>query len=240
MPDDWSQPTQYERWYESPLGRAYGACIADVLRPWLQGLKTARVLDVGCGPGLVDARLLPEKCEVWGLDCSEAAAQRAVARSRETGRSATVLVGSVAQIPLADASFDVVVSLNCLEFVANRRAAFAELSRVLTPGGTLIVAVLNRRGPWEVTRRLWRPLTRRSYYQGRFFTRRELGEHCTSAGLVAESYVPAVHFPPVPLGPLWPNMVSLDRAARRFKLLPGGVLVCRAHKPLERRSNGGQ
>jgi SAM-dependent methyltransferase len=230
MRDDWSQPTRYERWYESSLGRAYGACIAAVLRPWLAELRGVRVLDVGCGPGLVEAQLLPQGCDLWGLDCSEPAAHRALARSREIGRPATLVVGSVVKMPLADATFDVVVSLNCLEFVPDRREAFAELSRVLKSGGMLILAVLNRRGPWELSRRIWRPFTSRTYYQGRFFTRRELTECCESAGLQGQTIVSAVHLPPLPLGPLWAFAESIDQFARRIMLFPGSVLLCRARK----------
>lgn len=228
--DDWSQPTEYERWYASPLGRAYAACIEQVLRPWLATLRPARALDVGCGPGLMEARLLPADCELFGLDCSEPAALRAAAVSRSLGQQVTILAGSVERLPLADATFPLVLSLNCLEFVADRQAAFAELARVLAPRGTLVLAVLHRHGWWELARRLRRPFNQRPYYQGRFFTRRQLINHCCDARLALAELTTAVHFPPSPLLPMGDSMARWDQLARRWHCPGGGVLLCRAVK----------
>ena len=66
----WDQPTAYERWYASSLGRCYGASMEAVLSPWLSATEASRVLDVGCGPGLAIERLFTRDAEVWGLDCS--------------------------------------------------------------------------------------------------------------------------------------------------------------------------
>ena len=166
---DWDQPTACELWYASSLGRAYGASIERVLKPWLAATAGKRVLDIGCGPGLGLDRLFPADAAVWGIDCSFQMARRAWVHSRETRFPRAVVVGSVTRLPFRDRSFDAVLCVNCLEFVADRAAAFREIARILRPPGLAVIGVLNRRSIWEITRRLRRPSSRHSYYRGRFF-----------------------------------------------------------------------
>jgi SAM-dependent methyltransferase len=95
-----------------------------------------RILDVGCGTGegtLFLAREFPQ-ARVRGLDISEemvAAAEAKVGLDPE-GRIA-FKVGDAASLPYPDDSFDLVAQLNMPPF-------FAELARVLRPGGMVIVA----------------------------------------------------------------------------------------------------
>ena len=95
-----------------------------------------RILDVGCGTGagtLFFAREFPQ-ARVRGLDISEemiAAATAKVGLDPE-GRIA-FKVGDAAALPYPDESFDLVAQLNMPPF-------FAELARVLRPGGQVIVA----------------------------------------------------------------------------------------------------
>ena len=231
MKSTWDQPTAYERWYASSLGRCYGASMETVLSPWLGSSKATRVLDVGCGPGLAAERLFTRDAEVWGLDCSLEMAYRARARSEKTGVPRFIVVGSVASLPFQDDTFDLVSCVNCLEFVEDRHRAFREIARVLVPAGRAVLAVLNRRSLWEITRRLRRPVSRTSYYDGRFFGERELRDHCAAAGLDVADCRSAVHFPPIPPGPLARLYVGWDRwaCARRHRF--GGVLLCHATKP---------
>jgi SAM-dependent methyltransferase len=229
---EWSQPTEYERWYQSPLGRAYGESVERVVRPWMVFTPTDRALDVGCGPGLALERLFPAPQDVWGVDCSHETARRAWARSQELGLNRHIVVATVERLPFADATFDLVSCLNCLEFVAQRDLAFAELARVLRPGGRAIVGVLNRRSVWELTRRLWRHFSRRPYYHGRFFTPDELARECAAAGLTVQEILTAVHFPPIPPGPLARWIMAQDRRCQARGTARGGVLLCRAERPL--------
>ncbi len=227
----WDQPTAYERWYASSLGRCYGASMEAVLSPWLGDAQATRVLDVGCGPGLAAERLFMRDAEVWGLDCSLEMAYRARARSETTGVPRFIVVGSVVALPFQDSTFDLVSCVNCLEFVRDRERAFGEIARVLAPAGRAVLAVLNRRSLWEITRRLRRPVSRTSYYDGRFFGEQELRDHCTAAGLIVADCRSAVHFPPIPPGPLARFYLGWDRWARARRHRNGGVLLCHATKP---------
>ncbi|TDG29106.1 class I SAM-dependent methyltransferase [Paracraurococcus ruber] len=117
-------------WYRALHAQVLAAL--DAARP-----GPGRLLDAGCGTGGFLARLRerwPDRAAM-GLEYHPAAAARAAAKS---GRP--VAIGSVNDLPFADASFDAVVSLDVLCHAAvDTDRALAEMRRVLRPGGVLVV-----------------------------------------------------------------------------------------------------
>jgi ubiquinone/menaquinone biosynthesis C-methylase UbiE len=104
-----------------------------------------RGLDVGCGQGAYVARMRALGFDVRGLDMS--AGQVHLAASK-IGISGVVTTGSVLRIPAADDSHDFAYVINVLHHlpsVEEQRLAFAELVRVLRPGGVLFVHEINTR-----------------------------------------------------------------------------------------------
>ena len=107
--------------------------------------RRAAGLDVGCGQGWYVARMRELGFDVDGIDAS--AGQIALA-ARHVGTRGLVRVGSVLGIPAADATYDFVYTINVLHHlrsVDEQRRAFAELLRVLRPGGLLFVHEINTR-----------------------------------------------------------------------------------------------
>ena len=105
---------------------------------------TDRVLDVGCGTGAL-ARTAADHVstgQVVGVDRNPGM----LAVARRIKPEIDWREGDAKQLPFEDASFDVVVSQFALMYFAERRAALAEMMRVLKPGGRLAVAVW---GPFE-------------------------------------------------------------------------------------------
>lgn len=95
-----------------------------------------RVLDVGCGSGEFLRALAETGAECSGID--PAAAMVELSRSRVP--EADVRRGAVESLPWPDASFDVVVAINALQFADDPDAALAEMTRVTVAGGFVAVA----------------------------------------------------------------------------------------------------
>ena len=102
------------------------------------GLAPARVVDVGCGTGIVTIRLLRPGRSVIGIDRS--AGMAAVAAARLPG---CVTLGDAIRLPLMSASVDAVTMVWLLHLLdhAASVSALAEAGRVLRPGGLLITTV---------------------------------------------------------------------------------------------------
>ncbi|HVJ18473.1 MAG TPA: methyltransferase domain-containing protein [Polyangiaceae bacterium] len=102
-----------------------------------------RILDVGCGWGGTIASLNDELSQVslTGLNIDGRQLERARRRVRaKKGNSVTFVEGDACAMPLDDASFDVVIALECAFHFPDRRRFLAESRRVLRPGGRLVVA----------------------------------------------------------------------------------------------------
>jgi 2-polyprenyl-3-methyl-5-hydroxy-6-metoxy-1,4-benzoquinol methylase len=97
----------------------------------------ARLLDFGCGAGAFLDQMRTSKWNVTGLDSSETA----IARIRERGLTAEV--GTFPQSRWQDASFDAITMWQSLEHVHDPLDVLREAHRLLTPDGTLVVAVPN-------------------------------------------------------------------------------------------------
>ncbi len=109
-----------------------------VLDGVLDGLdlpQQARILDAGCGSGRNMVELASHGT-VTGIELS----QTSVTLARERNRG-EVVAGSILQMPFAEDSFDLAMSLDVIEHLEDDLAALRELRRVVAPGGTLLVAV---------------------------------------------------------------------------------------------------
>jgi len=137
-----SAPENYEKFFVPAIGAPLAADLvaAAALRPG------ERILDVACGTGVV-TRLAAARVggtgAVAGLDVNPG--MLAVARSATPGAAAVDWYETSAEaMPLADASFDVVLCQMGLQFIPNKVQALKEIRRVLGPGGRV---VLNLPGP---------------------------------------------------------------------------------------------
>jgi SAM-dependent methyltransferase len=96
----------------------------------------SRVLDVGCGGGDLLAHLAAIGASPSGIDPAPGMVE--LARSRVPG--ADVRLGSAEQVPWPAGFFDLVITINALQFADNLPEALAELIRVVEPGGQLAIA----------------------------------------------------------------------------------------------------
>ena len=105
--------------------------------PFVAGKK---VLDIACGTGYGIGLLRSKAKFVTGIDIDPVAASESKA---ECGENGAVLLGNGLGLPFDDSMFDIVTSFETLEHLHERGKFLAELSRVLTIDGTLILSTPN-------------------------------------------------------------------------------------------------
>ena len=116
------------RWNESALQIVLSFCI---------GMLNGKVLDAGCGDGFFSSQLtcFDEIKDITGIDISEKAIERALERyPKNPFRQA-----SLNKIPFENASFDSIVMVEVIEHLVDIDGTLEDLSRVLKPGGLLLI-----------------------------------------------------------------------------------------------------
>ena len=102
------------------------------------------VLDIGSGSGtdvLIAAIRAGADGKVYGLDMTTAMRDKLQANAEKTDvANIELITGEAEDIPLPDASIDVVTSNGVLNLVPNKKRAFEEIFRVLRPGGRVQIA----------------------------------------------------------------------------------------------------
>ena len=132
----------------------YSALRGELFEPMLAllvreaDLAHRRVLDLGCGTGRFAAALTEQHdCSVVGVDPSPGM----LAQAREREAAVTWLDGRAEAIPLEDGSVERAFLQTVVHLVEDRRAASAELRRVVEPGGVVAILTIHPAG----AKRFW-------------------------------------------------------------------------------------
>lgn len=156
----------YEAWYETPLGAFVIAEEEKALRALLPPGES--LLEVGAGTGYWLKRL-PYAKKV-GLEPSSAMLRV----GRREVPEATWVEGRGEALPFPGSSFDVVLVFTVLEFVEDVERTLLEARRVLKPGGSLVVGILEALSPWAA---LYRRLGEKEvppWHKAHFLSREDL------------------------------------------------------------------
>ncbi len=108
----------------------------------LDVVKEKDVLDVACGEGYGSSLMADVARSVVGVDISEEVVQHTSATYSKA--NLTFRQGSAIALDFAEASFDVVVSFETIEHLAEQAQMLAEIRRVLRPDGLLVISSPNR------------------------------------------------------------------------------------------------
>jgi 2-polyprenyl-6-hydroxyphenyl methylase / 3-demethylubiquinone-9 3-methyltransferase len=109
------------------------------------GLAGKRVVDVGCGGGILSEALAARGAEVVGIDLGEKALGVAKLHQLETGSSVDYrLVAAEALAAEDPAAFDVVACMELLEHVPDPAAIVAACGALCKPGGIVAISTINR------------------------------------------------------------------------------------------------
>lgn len=195
--------------HELPLDNAQ---LAEVKRALAPG-PGKTILDAGCARGRFVKQLVSTGATVYGVDLTECFVRDA----KQNVPRASFSLGSLSALPFASGTFDGVYCLEVLEHLPDTEAALAELTRVLKPGGTLLVIDKSLRGlfawnglpsfivkPWWERTGRWMyppdfPFRERWFWPGKL--KRQMRAFCRSA-----------HFRYLPNG--------RGKASKLYRLLP--------------------
>ncbi|ABD89706.1 class I SAM-dependent methyltransferase [Rhodopseudomonas palustris] len=111
----------------------------------LQGASPARLLDIGCGPGLIHAFLPAAEIQLTGVDVNAGA----IAAAQAQHQANAYLTYDGRALPFEDASFDIAVAICVIHHVppAEWGGFVREVRRVLRPGGVMVVCEHNPLNP---------------------------------------------------------------------------------------------
>jgi 2-polyprenyl-6-hydroxyphenyl methylase/3-demethylubiquinone-9 3-methyltransferase len=107
-------------------------------------LTCLRVLDIGCGGGLLAEYFSRAGCHVTGIDPSGPSLEAATQHARLSGLEIDYQQGLAEHLSFPDGDFDLVYCCDTLEHVTDTDRAISEAARVLKPGGYYLYDTINR------------------------------------------------------------------------------------------------
>ncbi|MFT3674189.1 bifunctional 2-polyprenyl-6-hydroxyphenol methylase/3-demethylubiquinol 3-O-methyltransferase UbiG [Aestuariivirga sp.] len=111
-----------------------------------QPFEGLRILDIGCGGGLLCEPMARLGARVVGVDPSEKNIKTASVHSQEMGLDIDYRVGLAEDLARAGETFDVILNMEVIEHVADPAAYTQACVSMLKPGGLMFVATINRTG----------------------------------------------------------------------------------------------
>ncbi|MFA5120797.1 bifunctional 2-polyprenyl-6-hydroxyphenol methylase/3-demethylubiquinol 3-O-methyltransferase UbiG [Zavarzinia sp.] len=121
------------------IGRHFGRPAAD-LKPFA-GL---RLLDIGCGGGLLSEPMARLGAEVVGADASEKNVKVAALHAEQSGLPIDYRCTTAEDLARAGERFDIVLNMEVVEHVADLNLFMAACASMVKPGGVMVTATLNR------------------------------------------------------------------------------------------------
>ncbi len=154
----------------------------------LRPLAGLRILDIGCGGGLIAEPLARMGAKVTGIEPKEANIKAAIAHAAPQGLDIDYRVATAEQLVAAGETFDAVVCLEVVEHVPDVAAFVKTCAALVTPRGVMVLSTINRTlksfalaivGAEYVLR--WLPVG--THQWDRFITPAELQDHLAKAGM---------------------------------------------------------
>jgi len=104
-----------------------------------------RILDIGCGGGLISEPMARLGAAVTGVDASDANIKTAMTHAKEGGLEIDFRAGTVeGLLDAGEEPFDVVLNMEVVEHVANPETFLSDCAALVRPGGLTIIATINR------------------------------------------------------------------------------------------------
>lgn len=185
--DSWTE--KYDDWFTTATTEYVKTYELELLLELLQPQPGEKILDAGCGNGIFTEDVVKAGSIVTGMDLSLPMLTRAVQQLGGGGFHG--LCADMCALPFSDNIFDKAFSMTAIEFIEDAACAIGELSRVVKPGGTIVVTTLNSLSPWAARRRekakQGHPLFGNIYFRSPEDMRKLVPENC--------AIKTAIHFP---------------------------------------------
>ena len=158
----------------------------------LAGLSAKRVLDVGCGGGILSESMAARGANVTGIDLGEKALKVAKLHLLESGQKVDYRLIAVEELARQDAQqFDVVTCMEMLEHVPDPASIVKACFDLVKPGGHVFFSTINRNAKAYLfavigAEYLLNMLPRGTHDYARFIKPSELARHCRASGLVVD------------------------------------------------------
>jgi SAM-dependent methyltransferase len=200
-------PAAYAAWRESALGQITDALEQDLILELVGPPTGLRILDVGCGDGILAVELAARGAQATGVDPSPQMIAAARKRAQRNGKDVSFERAAAEALPFTSGTIDV----------------------VLKPGGRLIIGELGRSSSWAAVRRVKGWLGSPVWSRARFRSPSELRQLAIGAGLVDVSVMGAVFYPPIGLAARL--LRPIDRRLGACTTTGAAFLVLAATKP---------
>ena len=157
--------------------------VQDAVVAALRPARPRRVIDVGCGTGLLAARLRRELdgASIVGCDFSPGM----LAQARTHPEPVAGVQADAQRLPFRDRSADAIVSTEAFHWFPDQSRALAEFHRVLAPGGRVLIALVNT--PNDIVRTAFRLGSRLIGEPFDWPTREEMRDLLETAGFRVEA-----------------------------------------------------
>lgn len=141
--DRFSSSGDWSRLYATADGFTYHFHVRRARVLELLPERLGKVVDLGCGPGVMVEAVLARGGTFEGIDYSPEMVKEAA--EKFPGRpGVSFQQGDIEALPLADATYDQVICMAVIEYLRSPDPALREIARILKPGGTAIVTVPKR------------------------------------------------------------------------------------------------
>ena len=153
------------------------------------GLAGKRIVDVGCGGGILAEAMAARGAEVTGIDLADKPLKVAMLHGLESGtRVAYRLMAAEALAAEAPGAFDIVTCMEMLEHVPDPASTVRSCARLAKPGGWVFFSTISRNPRSFLfaivgAEYVLNLLPRGTHEYARFITPSELAAHCRAAGL---------------------------------------------------------
>ncbi len=165
---------QYDKWYESPLGKA----VDYVERRAFEELFKPRgntILEIGCGTGLYTVRMAAKNYKVTALDISSEMMKLAQTKVQSIGKEVKWILGDITEKLDNLDTYDGIFSMTALEFIPEPQEVLESLYQKLNPGGCLVTGMIADNSAWSVTYRQFASQDPGSvFHNSHFFTEEEI------------------------------------------------------------------